>query len=634
MPSGKLATECLKTHSSVVLEHKGITAEKALPKILQLVALNRLQDAFDVAKDCICLQPAARSKTPLERQIWEMLGKAALDQMDLESAEKAYQQIPKADMLLWLNAIRQRSEEKLVAAGNIYIHMDEYDKAEEAFLKSQQPTLALDLLVDLQKWDRALTVAQTLDPTRLAPLNLRYAQDLEADGKYQRALRHYERAREILSKPTDLSGSGRESPKALGESPDERGAPGKEIRSNGDHPSRTSNVLSPERICLAGIARCAIRIGEIQRGMQMAVDLGDKAVLEESASLLERLRQFAEAASLHQKAGNIDKAAALYIEVKTPRHFACGDAHEFVAAAPLMTQIESPKIQLLFAKAKEEQRCFQDAMEAYARAKHYQAVVRIMLQELGREQEAFEIVRTTRSSVAADTAAEFCRKKGCVKEAVEFLVVAGRVQEAVALAEERDEMEPFVQCVGDGMGADVQKRIAVYYEKQNLPLQAARHYANCGNAEKALDLYLHADVPAYDAAIDLVGRFKQVGLIRRLRDLLEGVSDGVPKDPSFLHKLHVALGDHVEAAKGACKVAAKEQGEGHYKAAHDILFRTWKNLAEQQLPVPQQLVTRFTTLHSYILVRRLMRAGDFPVAAYLLERVLQNIHEYVFDFYN
>nr|CEL72601.1 TPA: tetratricopeptide repeat-containing protein [Toxoplasma gondii VEG] len=608
LPSGQLATECLKTHNSVVLEHKGISAEKALPKILQLVALNKLQEAFDVARDRICLHSTAITKTPLERQIWEMLGKAALDQMDLELAEKAYQRIPRADILMWLNGIRQRSEEKLVAMGNIYAHMEDYDKAAESFLKSKQATLALDLLVDLQNWDRALILAQTLDPKRLAPLNLRYAHDLEAEGKHQKALRHYERARELFSRSEGHWQPERPSDEASAASPSERAGQEKENRGN-RRTFPTPKVSQPQRICLAGIARCAIRIGEIQRGMQMAVDLGDRAVLHECASLLEDLKQFAEAASFHEKTGNTDKAVALYIQ-----------AHDFVAAAPLMRQIESPKLQRMFAKAKEEQRCFHEAMEAYARAKNYQAVVRILLHELGQEQEAFDLVRTTGSAAAAETAADFCRKQGRIKEAVAFLVAAGRVQEAMTLAEERDEMEAFVQSAGDKTEPDIQKRIAVYYEKQNLPVQAARHYANCGNAEKALDLYLNADVPAYDAAIELVSRFRQQPLTRTLQDFLEGVSDGVSKDPSFLHKLHMALGDHVEAAKYACKVARKEQEEGHYKVAHDILFRTWKDLEAEKLPLPQEIFNHFASLHSYILVRRLMRAGDLTVAAYLLER--------------
>ncbi|KFH08332.1 tetratricopeptide repeat-containing protein [Toxoplasma gondii MAS] len=576
LPSGQLATECLKTHNSVVLEHKA----------------------------------------PLERQIWEMLGKAALDQMDLELAEKAYQRIPRADILMWLNGIRQRSEEKLVAMGNIYAHMEDYDKAAESFLKSKQATLALDLLVDLQNWDRALILAQTLDPKRLAPLNLRYAHDLEAEGKHQKALRQYERARELFSRSEGHWQPERPSDEASAASPSERTGQEKENRGN-RRTFPTPKVSQSQRICLAGIARCAIRIGEIQRGMQMAVDLGDRAVLHECASLLEDLKQFAEAASFHEKTGNTDKAVALYIQ-----------AHDFVAAAPLMRQIESPKLQRMFAKAKEEQRCFHEAMEAYARAKNYQAVVRILLHELGQEQEAFDLVRTTGSAAAAETAADFCRKQGRIKEAVAFLVAAGRVQEAMTLAEERDEMEAFVQSAGDKTEPDIQKRIAVYYEKQNLPVQAARHYANCGNAEKALDLYLNADVPAYDAAIELVSRFRQQPLTRTLQDFLEGVSDGVSKDPSFLHKLHMALGDHVEAAKYACKVARKEQEEGHYKVAHDILFRTWKDLEAEKLPLPQEIFNHFASLHSYILVRRLMRAGDLTVAAYLLERVLQNIHEF------
>ncbi|PFH32333.1 hypothetical protein BESB_016510 [Besnoitia besnoiti] len=610
LPSGKLATLCLKTHTSIVLEHKGLSPEKALPKLLQLVSLNKISESFEVARDCVGLQPSAASS--LHRQIWELLGKAALDNLDLDGAEKAYQRIPRPDMLLWLKDIRQQSDEKLVAAGNIYIHTEEFDKAEEAFLKSTQPTLALDLLMDLQTWDRALTLAQQLDPSRLGMLHLRYAQALEDEGKFQQALRHYERAREKLDshqagwKPRDCD---HHQSNSSGDSPEER-----ENAANKRQKPTAPEARPDACVCLAGMARCAIRIGEIQRGMQMAVDLGDPRVLEEGAALLEKLKQLPEAARLHEKAGNIQKAATMYIET-----------HEFDKAAQLMKHLDSPRLQLLWAQAKEAQGFFAEAVAAYAKAKNNQAVVRIMLYHLHQEQEAFNWVRQTRSSSAAETAAEFCRKRGLVREAVEFLVAAGRVDEALELAKERDEMESLVHSGGSGLGPDVQKSIALYYEKQHLLVEAARHYANSGLAEKALDLYLRADQPAYDAAIDLVGRTRDARLIRVLQERLEGISDGIPKDPVFIHRFHVALGNHAEAANCACRVARKEQEDGQYKAAHEVLFRAWKDLEKQQLEVPEQLFSHFATLHSYILVRRLMRDGDFTTAAFLLERVLENI---------
>lgn len=43
---------------------------------------------------------------------------------------------------------------------SLSVHLEEFEKAEECFLKSEQPTLALDLLIDLCEWERALKLAQ------------------------------------------------------------------------------------------------------------------------------------------------------------------------------------------------------------------------------------------------------------------------------------------------------------------------------------------------------------------------------------------------------------------------------------------------------------------------------------------
>lgn len=219
--------------------------------------------------------------------------------------------------------------------------------------------------------------------------------------------------------------------------------PEKENTANSNTEQSRPDAQAREASCLAGIARCAIRTGEIQRGMQVAIDLGDPKVLADSALLLEKLKQLLEAAALHEKAGNSDKAASLYIQVRlevsdcarntdrstgaaaqphpksgsasssksdrctravwtnrrVPRELESGilhlsgsscrgssleyilcdarQSHEFEKAAPLMNGVNSPGLLLAFAKAKEEQGCLADAVEAYRRAKHYQAAVNI-----------------------------------------------------------------------------------------------------------------------------------------------------------------------------------------------------------------------------------------------------------------
>ncbi len=50
-----------------------------------------------------------------------------------------------------------------------------------------------------------------------------------------------------------------------------------------------------EALCRAGIARCSIRMGDLARGMQIALELNDPAVCRECAQVLAKMKQYVEA---------------------------------------------------------------------------------------------------------------------------------------------------------------------------------------------------------------------------------------------------------------------------------------------------------------------------------------------------
>merc|ERR1711933_641979 len=64
------------------------------------------------------------------------------------------------------------------------------------------------------------------------------------------------------------------------------------------------------------------------------------------------------------------------------------------------------------------------------------------------------------------------------------------------------------------------------------------------------------------------------------------------------------------------------------KQAHTLLFRTYQDLKRQKLPLPQELWRRLMILHSYVIVKRLVKAGDHANAAHMLLRVAQNIQQF------
>lgn len=54
--------------------------------------------------------------------------------------------------------------------------------------------------------------------------------------------------------------------------------------------------------CFAGIARTSIKLGDVQRGFNIAREIKDKQLLTDIAVVCENLKQYLEAAQLYEKA--------------------------------------------------------------------------------------------------------------------------------------------------------------------------------------------------------------------------------------------------------------------------------------------------------------------------------------------
>lgn len=68
--------------------------------------------------------------------------------------------------------------------------------------------------------------------------------------------------------------------------------------------------------CLRGMARCAFKAGELQKGLQLAVDLDSPIVYRQCAESLLSIQQHRHAAALLSRAGDPERAASIYIEVR------------------------------------------------------------------------------------------------------------------------------------------------------------------------------------------------------------------------------------------------------------------------------------------------------------------------------
>ena len=117
-------------------------------------------------------------------------------------------------------------------------------------------------------------------------------------------------------------------------------------------------------------------------------------------------------------------------------------------------------------------------------------------------------------------------------------------------------------------------------------------------------------------------------LTHMLIDFLMGETDGVPKDPNYIYRLYMALGNFTQASKTAVIIARQEQDLGNYKMAHGVLYDTIRQLEDQKVRVPLALRQSFVLLHSYMLVKKLVKREDHDGAARMLLRVSKNISRF------
>lgn len=562
--NGLLSQQRLRTHELLSISGPPLSesAERQRVCFRQALGLNRFQIAFKIGL------------TLNSKDMWIAMGRRCLECLDISWAKKAYRQAPAPGMVLYLERI-QTIEDKQLLSGHVAGLLGRFNKAREYFLQSCMPEAALDMHCDFLEWDQALSLAQTLAPHRLPDIFLKSALKLEGKGEYQQAQTHFEQAQRPGGRP--------------------------------EH----------SKACKAGVARSAIRLGDLNRGMQVATELKDREVCKECAQILEKMKQFQEAAQLFEVAGNYDRAAHLYIIDMN-----------FEQAAPLMSKIHTPKLHMQFAKAKESRGAYREALVAYERARDLDSVVRLCLEHLNEPQKAFQLVRETQLASGAERVAEYCRKQVNICGAIEFLLLAKNDREAFLLAERHDQMETYEQSLQDKGTREQYMSIAKYYEQRNLLGNAAKHYALCEEYAMALKLYLKVGEKEIDNAIEVVGKARSDALTHTLIDYLMGESDNVPKDPNYVYRLHKALGNYMQAAGTALIIAKQEQEMGNYKHAHTLLFRTYQDLKSQKLALPHELWRRLMILHSYVIVKRLVKIGDHVNAAQMLLRVAKNIQQF------
>jgi len=111
-------------------------------------------------------------------EIWNELGTAALQHLEVDLAIRVFQQVKNVAMVYSLQQI-QHVEDRNLLVGHIAMFMENYNQAQDLFLASSNPIVALEMRHDLLHWDQALNLAGTLAPNQIPFISKEYAQQLE-----------------------------------------------------------------------------------------------------------------------------------------------------------------------------------------------------------------------------------------------------------------------------------------------------------------------------------------------------------------------------------------------------------------------------------------------------------------------
>lgn len=347
--SGKTSNFVLTTHDFTEKMNDKDRLKKEL--LRDILKLRRFQDAWKI---CDYLNNEAA---------WQQMGKAVIYDLDVDLAIRVYRHIGNCGMVNTLVKFQPYEERNLVAA-HLAMCLEEYDLAQQLFLKSSQPLEALEMRQSLLQWNEALLLARRLAPKQIPIISREFATQLEFTGDYSSALEHFEKgliADDALSEPD----------------------------THKEH----------NELCKAGIARNAIRCGNTRRGIEYATHLSDRNLHLECAGILESMKLYSDAALLYEKAGDFNKSANLYLKVKNSSK-----------VGEMLAKINDREIQIQFARSKENDGKYRDALKAYAKAEDWTNVVRLYLDHLNNPGEAVKIVKETQSVEGAKMIAKFFQR--------------------------------------------------------------------------------------------------------------------------------------------------------------------------------------------------------------------------------
>ncbi|KAH9493994.1 WD repeat-containing protein 19 [Dermatophagoides farinae] len=651
--SGKTSNFVLSTHDYAIKNNSNTTTIPSTFKrdvFRNILKLRRYQDAIKI---CNFLGPDE------SEDLWIAVGRAAIQDLDLNVAICVYQKLQKFTIVYCLENYRNQSEYCLLC-GLLAEMLADYDLAQKHFLNSSQPIRALEMRKNLQHWNEALALARHLSPDDIPAISRELAFNQELRQEYSKALKNFENA---LNSQSSGDVDGEETKKEP-----------KELDHNSEH----------VQLCLAGIARNSIRCGNLKKALIIAHRLDEAKLIQECASILENLNHIQEAAALYEQCKHYDQAAILYLKVKNSAKL-----------SNLISMITDHEILGQYGRIKEMEKQFRHAAEIYSKAKRWEDVVRINLDHLNNPGEAVKIVREHQSVAGAKLVARFFQRLNDMTAAIEFLIMSKCYDDAYNLALTTKQIDIYADIMqyhatdvdihdqhddDDGGGENVDTKdpsllngndqkvsnknenrmamanlqhfrtIAIYYEQENNLFKAGKFYCLARMWQKGVKLLLQSSTAsgqrnsinndhqmmnnnnnnnnAIELAIDAATHAHDEQVTRLILDYLMGETDGIPKDFKFLFRLYMKMKYYVEAAKTATIISHEEQLSGNYRNAHQLLYSMCVELHANHIAIPSEMAFNLMLIHSYMLAKLWIRIGGHQISAKLLIRVYDNINQF------
>ncbi|KAL7750123.1 WD repeat-containing protein 19 [Sorochytrium milnesiophthora] len=519
-------------------------------------------------------------KRGLDRQIVAQVANHRLERLDVATAMLLHRCIGSASNVMLLERFKG-VEDKHTLMGYVAMYMKDFDQAQKHFLASAAPIAALEMRRDLRQWEQALTLAQSISPQDVPTLCKEYAQQLENDGQYSEAQKMWEKA---------FQGTG-----ALRLSPDEAEA--------------------QASLCWNGFIRTTMCLGDLLGQVKWDA----RQLCLECGVALVQLRQYQDAGAVFEKGQHWELAAENYLK-----------GRNYSKLSAIIQHVRTSRVLVDYGLMKEGQQLYEEAAEAFKQARAFDELIRVYVSHLSRIEEAVQVARECKSREGAKLVADFFAGIGDYKSVVEFYLLADMKAQAFAMAQKYELMDTYAELLGEDISADELHVMAMHFERLRDHYSAGKYYLRSGKYHDAIKHFLQCvgDPRALELAIETVGLAKDDALTHELISYLMTEGEGVPKDPKYIFKLYMSLGQFKEAARTALIIAREEWACGNYRPAHDLLLDTHKRLLKSDNHVPMQLENMLMLLHSYILVKAVVKSGDHYRGARLLIRISNNISKF------